>query len=277
MSLNAVKILGISITTNTKKEILEEIQKYLELSNYPIIKLSNKRQKPFIIVTPNPEQIVYAQQDKHFVEILNQADVAIPDGIGLVAAMRLLAQKSDVRSQMSEVRRISGVELMEDLVAMAARRGYPIALIGGRVGVAVRALECLLRKHPGLSGWAMDPGELHLGDLGNLGDLSKKIKGTGVRIVFVGLGAPKQEFFIERLSLSLRPDQIGTRDDTPIVLMSVGGSFDMISGRTPRAPRAIQAIHLEWLWRLIRQPWRLRRQLCLVKFLWLLAIKGLTL
>ncbi|MEK9143275.1 MAG: WecB/TagA/CpsF family glycosyltransferase [Patescibacteria group bacterium] len=254
MGLKLKKILGISITTESRKSILEYVEKYLG-------KTSEKRKKPFVIVTPNPEQIVAAQDDPHFAENLNNADVAIPDGIGLALAMRLA--------------RIPGVEFMEDLVKLAAGRGYTIGLIGGRGNIAVEALECLTRKFSGLSGWAIEPEEK------TIEEIIKKIEDSKTRLVFVGLGAPKQEYFIARLAhdMSFRPPSRNpekkgwipgqARDDKRIVFMSVGGSFDMIVGRTPRAPHAIGAFGLEWLWRLGREPWRWKRQVALLKFVWL--------
>lgn len=242
-SLKSKKILGISVTTSPKKEILEYTQKYLEKSP----------EKPLFIATPNPEQMVLAQEDSRFAKILNQADVAIPDGIGLAWA--------------AGVARVPGVELMEELVAIAAGRGYPIGLIGGRRGVAVEALECLIRKFPALSGWAVEPEEK------TIGEIIKKIADFNTRLVFVGLGVPKQEYFIERIVHSSVHYSLCTVHS--LVLMSVGGAFDMIAGRTPRAPRAIGAAHLEWLWRLVHEPWRFRRQLALLKFLWLVLRKKL--
>lgn len=248
ISLKSKKILGIPVTTSPKEEILEEIQKYLEKSS----------ERPMVIATPNPEQIVAAQTNTEFAEVLNQADVALPDGIGLAWA--------------AGCKRVPGVEFMEDLVELAASRGYRIGLIGGRAAVAVRALECLSRRTSGLRGWAIEPGDIDLGALGNLGDVVEKIRSTNTRIVFVGLGAPKQEFFIEKLQETCSRSPVSC---LPLVLMSVGGSFDMISGRTPRAPLLFQTMGLEWFWRLCREPWRWRRQLALLKFLWLLAEKSL--
>ncbi len=242
MGLKSSKILGISVTTDSKEDILEYIQKYLEKS-------SEKQKEPLVIVTPNPEQIVMAQKDSHFAKILNQADVAIPDGQGLALAARL--------------KRIPGVEFLEDLVALAAKRGYAIGLIGGRGGVAVRALECLSRR-AGIKGWAIEP------EGKTIEEVTKKIVDSNTRLVFVGLGAPKQEYFIENAKCQMPNAKY------PLILMSVGGAFDMISGRTPRAPHAVRVVGLEWLWRLVREPWRFRRQLALLKFLWLLASKGLT-
>lgn len=269
MSLKSKKILGISVTTESRENILEYIGKYLEKS-------SEKRKKPFIIVTPNPEQIVAAQRDPLFAKILNQADVAIPDGIGLAMAIRQ--------------RRIPGVEFMEELVKLAAKRGYTIGLIGGRAGVAVEALECLSRRTSGgLRGWAIEPGEMIIRQIRQMPQIRQmihKIQKTNTRIVFVGLGAPKQEYFMERLArqLSLRVPSDGTKQslgiatsarlagpprNDSVVLMAVGGAFDMIAGRTPRAPSFVRTVGLEWLWRLVREPWRFRRQLALLRFFWL--------
>lgn len=237
MSLNAVKILGISITTNSKKEILEYIQKYLQ---FPW-------EKPLIIVTPNPEQIVFARDNARFAKMLNQAEVSLPDGIGIASLLK--------------IERIAGVEFVEDMASLAAERGYGVGLIGGRGGVAVDALECLQKKYPDLLGWAVEPEEIEVKKL------VQKIRQTNTRIVFVGLGAPKQEFFIEKL----RTQNLELR--TPLILMSVGGSFDIIAGRIPRAPIFIRLMGFEWAWRLFKEPWRLGRQFALVRFLLLVFLQ----
>ncbi len=305
MGLNAVKILGISITTNSKKEILEYIRKYLLKNSKPClagrqVRTQNQRteRKPLVIVTPNPEQVVYAQKDKHFADILNRADVKLPDGVGIVAAVQLLKRKAIRDKRKEKIQRIPGVELMEDLVKMAAERGVRVGLIGGRGGVAVEAFECLRRKYSGLVGWAEDgPGEFklgHLGNLGHLGDLKRiteKIRSTHTRIVFVGLGAPKQEYFIEALQKALgdtryvisdmqegktgikKSSHVSRLTSHPLVFMSVGGSFNIIAGRLKRAPVLIRLIGFEWAWRLFKEPWRFRRQLALLQFLWLVLRK----
>jgi len=127
-------------------------------------------------------------------------------------------------------------------------------------------------------------------------NLLQKIQKTNTRLVFVGLGAPKQEYFIEKLTMSLRdrsdreaisqndmrsPRSVASgdlpRDDKGrgVVLMSVGGAFDMIAGRIPRAPYVVRSMGLEWLWRLVREPWRWRRQRALLKFIWLVIYDGM--
>lgn len=278
MGLDTKKILGISITIDSKEKILEEVEKYIKQSQ-------KSKVKPLIIVTPNPEQIVYAQKDKSFADILNQADVALPDGIGLLIANRLVRSSQFIVHRKTKLERIPGVEIMEDLVKLAAERGYKIALIGGRGGLAVKALECLSRRTPGLAGWAEDGPEIKLDQLDTLGqfvsEIAQKIRTTGVQIVFVGLGAPKQEYFINELVRSWfmvhskkSNQKLTSMNDEPttmnhLVLMSVGGSFDILAGRLQRAPLLIRSIGFEWLWRLLREPWRFRRQLALLRFVFL--------
>lgn len=225
MSLNSRKILGIHIATDNKETILEEVKKWLVENNG----------KPRIIVTPNAEQLVFARQNMRFAGMLNRADVAIPDGFPV--------------SRLLHVPRIPGVEFMEDLVRLAAKRGDTIGLIGGYGGLAVRALECLKATYPGLRGWAIEPEGY------SLQQIVQKIRKTNTRFVFVGLGAPKQEYFIARMAR-----------ESQSIYMSVGGAFDMISGTIQRAPVPIRKVGLEWLWRLFQEPWRWKRQLALVKF-----------
>lgn len=268
MSLNTVKVLEISITNNSKKEILEEISKYLE--NTP-----EKRGKPFVIVTPNTEQIVYSRQDSHFQDIVNRADVSLPDSVGVVWASRKLNKKGVDRP-------MPGVDFMESLVASAAVRHVPIALIGGRGKLAIDTLDCLRQKYSGLTGWAESGPEVKVRNSELLmpdGDetasvhiIADHILASGIQMVFIAMGPPKQEYFIDALShaLSLRGAK-ATKQSVmkPIVLMAVGGSFDIISGKLKRAPKFMRSLKLEWLWRLILQPWRIGRQLALLKFIWL--------
>lgn len=239
MSLSSKKILGIRVTIEKKETILEEVKKWL----------NEQGGKSHSIVTPNPEQVVLARQEKRFAGIINRADVALPDGIGVAWA--------------AGVPRIPGIEFMEDLVKLAAEQGATIGLIGGYGGLAVRVLECLSRRWPGLAGWVWEPGEVEIGEIGEIREIGEKIRKTNTRMVFVGLGAPKQEFFIEALSRQRSADSC--------ILMSVGGSFDMIAGSLKRAPVLIRSIGFEWAWRLFQEPWRWKRQLALVKFVWMVV------
>jgi N-acetylglucosaminyldiphosphoundecaprenol N-acetyl-beta-D-mannosaminyltransferase len=309
MQLTKKNILGIGVTIDAKEPILEYVYEYLVHSSHLpagkggfIEKSHTKKQKPLVIFTPNPEQVVYARYHPDFAHLLNQADVAIPDGVGLVIAQRLFrTQNSEPASparfadstrragrlnDQQKIQRIPGVEFMENLVALAAKEHIMIGCIGGRSGVAVKALERLQSKYPGLDGWAEDGPEIQLDTLVKIdqldqyaNEISQKIQSTHTGMVFVGLGAPKQEYFISRLSraMSFRPPSRNpenkqwipgqARDDKqPLILMSVGGSFDILSGLIPRAPQYIRLINLEWLYRLVREPWRWKRQVALVEF-----------
>lgn len=285
MSLLSQKILGIRVTTSPKQTILEEIRKYLVHGSRLTAKSRKTEQKPLVIATPNPEQIILAQKNTAFAQILNRADIELPDGIGIAFASQLLTQVTGNSKQLTVRERIPGVEFMEDLVRLAEEQAVRIGLIGGRRGVAVKALECLRQKYPNLEGWAENGPDL-TGEVSTaidgLGEdywrsLVKKIETTHTSMVFVGLGAPKQEFFIEAIRRQLSAirssdDRRLKTDSFPIILMSVGGSFDILSGTIQRASLLIRSIGLEWFWRLVQEPWRLRRQYALVRFV-LLVLK----
>lgn len=267
MGLTAVKILEINVTISPKKEILEELEKRL----FSIEKNTSKTIK---IVTPNPEQVVLGQKDAQFAKMLNRADVAIPDGIGLVWAHGVMGAKYSLT-------RFPGVELMHDLVGLAARKRVTIALIGGRDDLAVEALKCLRQEHPSLRGLArafldveVRDGTLQSARSDDLNTyierLVHELEARRARMVFIALGAPKQEYVMEALAARMK------KFARPVILMSVGGSLDIIAGRTPRAPRFVQNLGLEWLWRLVREPWRWRRQLALIEFVWLVLKKRFT-
>src|SRR3972149_340825 len=126
-----VKILKVGVSSVSFEEDLEEIKKWL----------TNPVEKRYI-VTPNPEILVAAQKDTEFREILNQADLALPDGIGLIWGSRILGRPLKER--------ITGADFMEKLCQLAAEKGFTVGLMGGRNGVAVKAAECLKKRHPKL-------------------------------------------------------------------------------------------------------------------------------
>ncbi|MBI5465023.1 WecB/TagA/CpsF family glycosyltransferase [Candidatus Gottesmanbacteria bacterium] len=249
MGKNKIFILGIGVSNLNFSQVLEEIEKWFENGS-----------KIYQIFTPNPEIIILAQKDKKFAQILNNADLALPDGQGIIWASRFLGQPLKER--------ITGVDLAEKLSELAAKKGLTIGLIGGGPQIAVKALECLKEKYPGLNGWAeegprieMANGKWQMANGYDLDLLIEKIKKTETRIVFVGMGAPKQEYFIENVKCQM------SNVKCPLVLMAVGGAFDYLSGRVLRAPKWMQNLGFEWLYRLIRQSWRWRRQLALLKFI----------
>ena len=172
--------------------------------------------------------------------ILNEASICLCDGVGLYMGAQLLGTPIKER--------IAGVDFMKNLCEKAAKEGLTTGFLGGRDGVAEMTAECLREKYPGL--------RVHF--TGGEWDVRRFPK-QGVDILFVAYGFPKQERWIHE-NLPILPVKVA---------MGVGGAFDYISGRVVRAPFFVRAVGFEWLFRLIRQPWRIRRQLQLLIFLWL--------
>ena len=181
------------------------------------------------IVTPNPEFLVTAQNNSQFKKILNDAHLSIPDGAGLKLA-------SDI------VNTTPGIDLLEELVKKASDQGFTTGFLGGRNKVAERAAERLKKKYPKLK-------------ISFISEEPAKIPATD--ILFVAFGHPKQEIWIA--------DNL---DKIPVkVAMGVGGAFDYLSGSVPRAPKWVRGLGFEWLFRLIIQPRRIKRQFALIKYL----------
>ena len=221
-------VLGVKIDDVAISEVLELVGKWL------------KGGGKHYIVTPNPEIVVMSQKDEELKKIINNAELAIPDGIGLKIS-------GDIENT------TPGIDVLESLVEMAADWGATVGFLGGRGDVAKRTAECLKLKYPNLKVvFAESGGEINKG--GNLGNLGK------MDLLFVAFGPPKQEKWIAK-----------NLDKIPVkVAMGVGGAFDYLSGRVPRAPIWIRSIGFEWLFRLVMQPWRIKRQLNLIKYIWLL-------
>jgi N-acetylglucosaminyldiphosphoundecaprenol N-acetyl-beta-D-mannosaminyltransferase len=180
---------------------------------------------------------VYAHHDFGFKSILNSADIALPDGIGVLWAGQRLAR------QFKE--RITGTDLMLELCKRSVEQHVSIGLLGGGKGVAEKAADCLRAKYPGIN-ITFATSEFN------------NYKGY-IDILFVAFGHPKQEQWIH-----------SQLDKLPVTAaMGVGGAFDYISGNIARAPKFIRSLGLEWLYRLVRQPWRWKRQLALWEFIWL--------
>lgn len=202
------------------------------------------------IVTPNPEFVMAAQGDPEFKKVLNGADLSIPDGVGLKIG-------SDLESN------IPGVDFVERLCKEASDLGFTTGFLGGRSGVAKRAAECLQKKYPGLKvAFAEDGPEVDTdGEQVSSDPLDTKYLIPNTDLLFVAFGQVKQEKWIAK-----------NLDSIPVkVAMGVGGSFDEISGRVLKVPSWVQKIGLKWLARLILQPWRIKRQMVLVKYLWLVT------
>ncbi|MDO8497832.1 MAG: WecB/TagA/CpsF family glycosyltransferase [bacterium] len=234
-------MLGISLRSERKKDILDKIIKNI------------KGQGEFIhIVSVNPENLVVADKNEKFKKVIQTAQIHIIDGIGIVIAGRLLGEQAGER--------VGGVDLMRDIVKLADRLPLRIVLIGGSSNLANKLAECYSHKYPASQFKGIE-------GIRNILSV-KKEEEEGIfsivarlmpHIVFVAFGSPEQEMWIDRHKEKFQG----------MVCMGVGGAFDYLSGSVPRAPQIIRRVGLEWLFRLIVQPWRWKRQLRLIEFMWL--------
>ena len=214
--------------------------------------------------TPNPEQVVMALRDHQFMKTLRQADYLLPDGIGLVWASRLLAffRRSSV-APISE--RIAGVDVVMHLLQIAKQHQQNMLIIGGRDYVGTFAGEAYedesslkqLDAHLFWTEGFQDKQEILPIEEAALVTSIKRLRPS---IVFVALGAPDQEQWLVDHADLLSQQQVRLG-------MAVGGSFDFIFHKVTRAPQFWQSLGLEWLWRLVQQPWRRHRQLRLLTFI----------
>ncbi len=233
--LQKQKILGVGITTHNLKDILEYV--YSSIA---------KQHEKVMIVTPNPEMLVYAKKHPAFKRLLNEATISLPDGVGVVLAAKIVG--------VSLKERITGVDFIEEVCRSAqsvkskgVKKVVSIGFFGGGRGVAEDAAKCLQEKYP----WV---------DIVFASDTwqeSSMQPQKHIDILFVALGVPKQEKWI-----------YNHLPHIPVtVAVGVGGAFDYYSKRIPRAPYWMRKIGFEWLFRLMVQPWRIKRQLSLITFI----------
>ncbi len=188
--------------------------------------------------------IVAAQEDPVFKQILNESSLAIPDGIGL----KLTGKVKN---------KVAGIDLMEELLKISAKKGFKVGLLGGKSGVAEAAAKKIKKKYPGLElVYVKSGGEVDLE--GRMTNVSSAIT-KRIDLLFVAFGHIKQEKWIAQ-NLSRIPVKVA---------MGVGGSLDYLAGTVLRPPKFIRSLGLEWLFRLIAQPWRIKRQINLFKFIWM--------
>lgn len=215
-----------------------------------IVRLARET-SPAQVVTLGTEMVVYAQRDPEFRSVVNACALSLCDTVGLLAVARRRG------AQLRE--RVTGVELLELLCARAAQEQLPVFLFGGAPGVAADAAAILEVRFPGLIVAGTRNGFFTAEENPAI---VEEVRKSGARLLFVGLGSPRQEKW---LAAHLR------ETNCPVGI-GVGGSFDVVSGRVKRAPALWRRLGLEWLYRLIREPHRFRRQLALPYFVWLILL-----
>lgn len=194
-------------------------------------------------VTPNAEMAYEALRDPEFCALLNEAGLVLPDGAGVVLAAKIL--KTPLKQK------VAGVEFAQQLLGLLEETGGRLYLLGSKPGVAELAAEKMLQKHPKLCICGMADGYFK-----DEAAVVEKINAVDADVVFVCLGAPKQELFMRA-----HREEVKAR-----LLIGLGGTLDSIAGTVKRAPRWMIKLQLEWLYRLLKQPSRFGRMLRLPKY-----------
>jgi N-acetylglucosaminyldiphosphoundecaprenol N-acetyl-beta-D-mannosaminyltransferase len=200
--------------------------------------LVESRSRAALVATVNPEFVMHARHDDEFRRALDHAGLALPDGIGVVWALR--------RQGCTVPERVTGVDLVPRLAELCERRRYRLYLLGAGPGVAARAAERLASAHPQLEIVGAEPGSpLPRHDAATVAMVNE----ARPDVLLVAYGHPRQELWVARNRERLQAP----------VAVGVGGTFDILAGSVRRAPDPLRRAHLEWLWRLWLEPWRARR------------------
>src|SRR5262249_20162388 len=212
---------------------------FAEVLGY-VLGYAASRQPPMYLVTPNAQHVVLLESDLYFREIYAHAHLVLPDGVSLMFAAKALGKHLHER--------VTGVDLFQSLCGGAAERGLRVFLLGGRPESALRAADRLKETYPTLqvAGTLCPPLDFEENPL-QLQEITAVIREAAPHLLFVALGAPKQEYFIY---------EQGRKLGVP-VCMGIGGAFEMVSGVASRAPKWLQTLGLEWLFRLLKEPRRL--------------------
>lgn len=207
------------------------------------------------VLTVNPLMLDDARTHPDMAQIFVDADFCVPEsaGILLIARLKGLPVKE----------RIAGIDLMQELCAVAAQNRWPVALFGGRPGVAEAAAKTLAARFAGLQDTAAFHGYLSPPEEARA---LEEIKAKKIKIIFVALGAPGQEIWISRNKKHL--------DGT--LALGVGGSLDVLSGALKRAPLWMRQLDLEWLFRLCQEPWRILRVIRTAKAVFLAILRPIS-
>jgi N-acetylglucosaminyldiphosphoundecaprenol N-acetyl-beta-D-mannosaminyltransferase len=205
------------------------------------------------VCTINPEFIMIARQDINFANILRRASLTVPDGIGLLWAAKRLKKPLP--------QRVTGSDGVPIIAERAAKEGWKLFLLGAGEGVAQKTADILQKRYPGLQIVGVYAGSPRPDAEA---EIVQMVNASGADILFVAYGAPEQDKWIARNSPRLKV----------AMAMGVGGSFDFIAGVVPRAPAIMQRFGLEWLHRLMIQPWRIKRMMRLPRFVWAVLVHG---
>lgn len=206
------------------------------------------------VLSVNPEKIYALRQDSFLRNFFYKATILIPDGIGIVLAMRMKGLKAE---------RVAGADLMQQICAQAEKKGYRIFIYGAKEDVNCGAVERLRERHPAIQIVGRANGYVKEEDMDAL---VAQINESKAEILFVALGSPRQEKWMAKYL-----DQLITVK----ICQGIGGTLDTIVGTVKRAPLFMQRLNLEWLYRLLQQPTRAGRQIKLLRYVWEIGLDRL--
>lgn len=229
-----VNILGVNIDKITAAAALDKAEELLRTPGVSAI------------YTPNPEIVMAAYEDEEFLKILNEADMCTPDGIGVVYGSKIIGDPVPER--------VAGFDLACGLLDRIRKTGESVFLFGSKPGVAELAEKNLKEKYPELVIAGLHDGYFKPEDEP---EIIEQINNSGASLLFVCLGAPKQEKWIA-----------ANRDKLNVKLcMGIGGALDVFAGTVKRAPDIFIKLNLEWFYRMCKQPSRIGRLMALPKFI----------
>ena len=202
------------------------------------------------VVTPNAEIAYEALHDENTRTLLNSAELMLPDGAGVVLASKIL--KTPLKQK------VAGVDFADGLLGVLETTGQSLYLLGSKPGIGELAAQKMMQKHPKLRIAGIADGYFQ-----DEAPVIDKINASGADVLFVCLGAPKQEQFMARHQMALHVK----------LMAGLGGTLDSFAGTVKRAPKWMIRLNLEWLYRLIKEPKRFKRMLRLPKYLWAVVCK----
>lgn len=239
--MEKVNILGVKLDMVNILQAAQKIMEYL------------KEDRLHTVFTPNSEIIMAAYRDNEFKKILNAADMLTADGIGVVYASKILKKPINERA--------AGYDIACNVLEKLKNTDYKLFLFGGKPGVAEKAAQNIKNNYPGINISGTRNGYFKSEDES---EIIEQINNSGADIVFVCLGAPKQEKWI-----------YAHKNDLNVkVAMGIGGSLDVFAGEVKRAPDIFCKLGLEWFYRLCKEPQRIGRMMDLPKFAVTVMVKG---
>lgn len=224
--------LGVNVSPLNYEEIIADLRARMEAGLQSTI------------IAVNPEKVMAAEKNEELRQLINSSTYQIPDGVGILLASKMKGGKISSR--------VTGVDMMDRLIRFAAEENHKVFLYGAKEEVVTTAKQKLEEKYPGLhisgyeNGYEKDNEKI-----------INHINASGAELLFVAMGSPKQELWIR--------ENMGRLNVK--VFQGVGGSFDVFSGKVQRAPLFFRKLGIEWLYRLLKEPKRFKRQLALPRFL----------